>query len=115
MAGTVTTKGSVGRSSKGCAGVGICKVTTSSDALSMVWESDASGRTLKLHINKEELAEKQPQSLAEFLQKAKMVFEDETEIPQIVVEQLQLTENRIAPGSYKLIQTQEEFIIVFVL
>ena len=62
IAGTVTTTGSIGRPSKSCTGLGVCKVETNSNGLTMTWDyTAATPQTLKLHINKEEIGNRTTQ------------------------------------------------------
>lgn len=114
IAGTVTTNGNIGNAKKGCTGLGICKVsTTSQEQLSMIWHIEPDGKTLLLHLNKIELAEKQAPTAELFVAKTKLLFEDEIEIPKKVITQLQLSNTIIPAGSYNLLDKKDEYIIVF--
>lgn len=113
-AGTVITNGNIGSSKKDCTGLGICKSnTTIQEQLTMHWNAISQDKTLELHLNKIELAEKQAHTAALFHGKTKLIFEEDIEIPMKVVNVFELTSNVIPAGNYKLIQTHDEYIIVF--
>jgi hypothetical protein len=115
FAGTVTTSGKIGRTSKGCAGLGVCKTQTTTSLITLNWEYITGSSSIKLHINKLELSQKQPTAVAEFLNKTSVTFEEETEIPATVVTTFNLQSNIIASGTYPLLETTDEYIVVFQL
>lgn len=115
IAGTVTTQGKIGRVSKSCTGLGVCSIQTNNNGLSMIWDYNSTAHTLSLHINKGDLQAEQPSAEVEFINKTQVTFEDETEIPTIVVQTLQLQDSVIQTGTYPLQTTQQEYIVVFSL
>ena len=55
----------------------------------------------------------QPNAVVEFANKTQVIFEDETNIPNIAVQTFQLQDSIIEIGTYPLQTTSTEYIIVF--
>lgn len=108
---TISVKMQIGRSSKGCAGFGVCSVTISADVNESL-SYDQSVNTMDITLSKTTIEKEQPDKLQYFEGKDSVTFEESYTFPDDIQRALKADHPlTIPPGTDQLVTSGDSYII----